>query len=62
MDIPFTNHAYPVKHIYKDYELLKRFLRQAGVQKKETAKRRQPRKEARRARTETTSPTLRNES
>ena len=22
-----TNHAYPVKHLYKDYELLKRFLR-----------------------------------
>ena len=21
-----TNHAYPVKHLYKDYELLKRFL------------------------------------
>ena len=30
MDSPCTNHAYPVKHIYKDYELLKRFLRQAG--------------------------------
>ena len=27
MDIPYTNHAYPVKHLYKDYELLKRFLR-----------------------------------
>ena len=25
-----TNHAYPVKHLYKDCELLKRLLRQAG--------------------------------
>ena len=25
-----TNHAYPVKNLYKDYELLKRFLRHAG--------------------------------
>jgi len=25
-----TNHAYPIKHLYKDYELLKRFLRQAS--------------------------------
>ena len=30
MDSPCTNHAYSVKHLYKDYELLKRFLRQAG--------------------------------
>jgi len=30
MDSPYTNHAYPVKHLYKDYELLKRFLRQVG--------------------------------
>ena len=27
MDSPCTNHAYPVKHLYKDCELLKRFLR-----------------------------------
>ena len=27
MDSPCTNHAYPIKHLYKDYELLKRFLR-----------------------------------
>ena len=27
MDSPCTNHAYPVKHLYKDYELLKRLLR-----------------------------------
>ena len=29
MDSPCTNHAYPVKHLYKDCELLKHFLRQA---------------------------------
>ena len=27
MDSPCTNHAYHVKHLYKDCELLKRFLR-----------------------------------
>ena len=30
MESPGTNHAYSVKHLYKDCELLKRFLRQAG--------------------------------
>ena len=30
MKSPCTNHAYLVKHLYKDSELLKRFLRQAG--------------------------------
>ena len=30
MDNPCTNHAYPIKYLYKDYELLKHFLRQAG--------------------------------
>ena len=30
MDSPCTNHAYPIKHLYMDYELLKRFLRQAS--------------------------------
>ena len=30
MDGMCPNHAYPVKHLYKDCELLKRFLRQAG--------------------------------
>ena len=30
MDSPCTNHAYPVKHLYKDCKLLKRFQRQAG--------------------------------
>ena len=30
MDSPCTNHAYLIKHLYKDYKLLKRFLRQAG--------------------------------
>ena len=34
MDSPCTNHAYPIKHLYKDCELLKRFLRQAGMPKK----------------------------
>ena len=27
MDSPCTNHAYSIKHLYKDCELLKRFLR-----------------------------------
>ena len=27
MESPCTNHAYPVKHLYKDCELLKRLLR-----------------------------------
>ena len=27
MESPCTNHAYPMKHLYKDYELLKRLLR-----------------------------------
>ena len=27
MDSPCTNHAYPVKHLYKDCELLEHFLR-----------------------------------
>ena len=30
MDGPCTNHSYPVKHLYKECELLKRFLRQAS--------------------------------
>ena len=30
MDSPCTNHAYPVKHLYKDCRLLKCFLRQAN--------------------------------
>jgi len=30
MESPCTYHAYPVKHLYKDCELLKRFLRQSG--------------------------------
>ena len=30
MDSPYTTHAYPVKHLYKDCELLKRFQQQAG--------------------------------
>ena len=33
MDSPCTNHAYRIKHLYKDYELLKHFLRQGGGSK-----------------------------
>ena len=33
MDDPCPNHAYPVKHLYKECELLKRVLRQAGGSK-----------------------------
>ena len=35
MDSPCTNHAYPVKHLYKDCELLKRLRRQASGLKEE---------------------------
>ena len=35
MESPCTNHAHPVKHLYKDCELLKRLLRQADGPKKE---------------------------
>ena len=35
MESPCTNHAYPVKHLYKDCELLKRLLRQTGGPKEE---------------------------
>ena len=35
MESPCTNHNYPVKHLYKDYELLKRLLQQAGGPKEE---------------------------
>ena len=35
MESSCTNHNYPVKYLYKDYELLKRLLRQAGVPKEE---------------------------
>ena len=43
MESPCSNHAYPLKHLYKDCELLKRFLRQAakpkeGEGKEEAAK------------------------
>ena len=43
MESPCTNHAYPIKHLYKDYELLKHFLWQAskpkeGKGKEEAAK------------------------
>ena len=35
MKSPCANHAYPVKHLYKDCELLKHLLRQAGRPNKE---------------------------
>ena len=38
MESPCTNHTYPVKHLYKDYELLKHFLRQVGGPKEEKGK------------------------
>ena len=38
MESPCTNHAYPVKHLYKDCELLKRFLWQAAKPKEEKGK------------------------
>ena len=33
MESPCTNQAYPIKHLYKDCELLMRFLRQASGSK-----------------------------
>ena len=33
MESPCTNHTYPIKHLYKDCELLNRFLRQAAKPK-----------------------------
>ena len=44
MESPCTNHAYPVKHLYKDCELLKRLLRQAGGQKEGKGKEVAPKK------------------
>ena len=44
MESPCTNHAYPIKHLYKDYELLKRFLRQAGKPKEGKGKEEEARK------------------
>ena len=38
MESPCTNHDYPVKYLDKDYELLKRLLRQAGGPKEEKGK------------------------
>ena len=38
MERPCTNHAYPIKHLYKNCELLKRFLRQVGKPKEEKGK------------------------
>ena len=38
MESPCTNHAYPIKHLYKDCELLKCFLWQAGMLKERKGK------------------------
>ena len=38
MESPCTNHAYPIKHLYKDCELLKCLLRQADGPKEEKDK------------------------
>ena len=38
MESPCTNHVYPVKHLYKDCELLKRFLQQADEPKEAKGK------------------------
>ena len=35
MESPCTNHDYPIKHLYKDCQLLKRLLRQTDRPKKE---------------------------
>ena len=35
MESPCTNHGYPIKHLYNDYELLKCLLRQADRPKEE---------------------------
>ena len=38
MESPCTNHTYLIKYLYKDYELLKRFLRQASGPKESKGK------------------------
>ena len=38
MESPCTNHDYPVKHLYKDCQLLKCLLRQIDRPKKEKGK------------------------
>ena len=38
MESQCTNHDYPVKHLYRDCQLLKRLLRQAGRLKEEKGK------------------------
>ena len=38
MESPYTNHDYPIKHLYKDYQLLKRLLRQVGRPKEKKGK------------------------
>ena len=62
MDGLCPNHAYPVKHLYKECELLKRFLRQAGGSKEGDSKEPVAKREARQARMETASLNLRSAS
>ena len=62
MDSLCTNHAYPVKHLSRTVSSSNVSFDRSAGQKKETAKRRQPRNEARRAKMETVSPTLMNAS
>ena len=45
MESPCTNHSYPVKRLYKDCELLKRLLRQAGGPNEEKGEEAAARKE-----------------
>ena len=54
MESSCTNHTYPVKHHYKDYELLSAFYVSLAGQRKEKARRQQPRKGAWWARIRTT--------
>ena len=44
MDSPCTNHAYSIKHLYKGYEVLKRFLRQSSEPKEGDDKEAAPKK------------------
>ena len=62
MESPCTNHAYLVKHLYKDCELLKCFLWQASKPKEGKGKEDVTRREARRARMKMASLTPRNAS
>ena len=60
MESPCTNHAYPIKHLYEDYELLKRFLWHVGKPKEGKGKEDTTKKEGMVARMKMASPTPRN--